>query len=89
MTQISNTQVTGNHMSGEFLDITADRCPMTFVRVRLKLDRMEAGQELEVAFQGQEPFENLPRSLGELGHAVLALEAPGPDRPGRLRLRRS
>jgi tRNA 2-thiouridine synthesizing protein A len=58
----------------EFLDVTADRCPMTFVRTRLRLDRMEAGQVLEVRFAGREPAENLPRSARELGHTVLALD---------------
>lgn len=58
----------------ETLDVTADRCPMTFVRTRLRLDRMAAGQVLEVRFAGREPAENLPRSARELGHDVLALE---------------
>ncbi|WP_206931483.1 sulfurtransferase TusA family protein [Roseococcus thiosulfatophilus] len=58
----------------ESLDVTADRCPMTFVRTRLRLDRMAAGQVLEVRFAGREPAENLPRSARELGHDVLALD---------------
>lgn len=47
---------------------------MTFVRTRLRLDRMAIGQVLEVRFAGREPAENLPRSARELGHEVLALE---------------
>lgn len=58
----------------EMLDVSADRCPMTFVRTRLRLDRMAAGQVLEVRFAGREPAENLPRSARELGHDVLALD---------------
>lgn len=58
----------------ETLDVTADRCPMTFVRTRLRLDRMAPGQVLEIRFAGREPAENLPRSARELGHDVLALE---------------
>lgn len=53
------------------LDITAETCPMTFVRVRLALDRMAAGQVLRVRLRGQEPLRNIPRTAAEQGHAVL------------------
>ncbi len=53
------------------LDITADTCPMTFVRARLQLDRMASGEVLELRFRGEEPRRNLPRTLAEQGHAVL------------------
>lgn len=73
----------------EFIDVTADRCPMTFVRTRLRLDRMAAGQVLEVRFAGREPAENLPRSARDLGHAVLALETDEAVEPrGRVLIRK-
>lgn len=56
------------------VDVTADTCPMTFVRTRLRLDRLAAGEVLEIRFRGQEPRENLPRSLAEQGHEVLRLD---------------
>ena len=56
------------------LDITADVCPMTFVRVRLALDRMTVGQVLLVRLQGEEPVSNVPRSAAEQGHTVLSSE---------------
>ncbi|QEO16741.1 sulfurtransferase TusA family protein [Acetobacter vaccinii] len=54
------------------LDITADRCPMTFVRVRLALDQMVAGQVLVVRLMGEEPHRNVTRSVQLLGHTLLA-----------------
>ncbi|MBX6744051.1 MAG: sulfurtransferase TusA family protein [Acetobacteraceae bacterium] len=54
------------------IDITAETCPMTFVRTRLALDRMEKGQTLLVRLRGEEPRRNVPRTAGEQGHAVLA-----------------
>lgn len=54
------------------IDITAETCPMTFVRTRLALDRMEKGQTLLVRLRGEEPRRNIPRTAGEQGHAVLA-----------------
>ena len=60
------------------LDITADVCPMTFVRVRLALDRLASGDTLQVRLHGAEPTENVPRTLLEQGHTVLSQEA-APD----------
>jgi tRNA 2-thiouridine synthesizing protein A len=68
-------------MSGDLtLDITADTCPMTFVRTRLALDRMQPGQTLLLRLRGEEPRRNIPRTAAEQGHAVLAQrEEGGPD----------
>lgn len=54
------------------IDITRDVCPMTFVRTRIALDRMTAGQTLLVRLRGEEPSRNVPRTAAEQGHAVLA-----------------
>ena len=48
---------------------------MTFVKVRLMLDKMPAGEKLEVRLQGEEPLKNVPRSAQELGCVV---SAPAP-----------
>ncbi|MBU8536901.1 sulfurtransferase TusA family protein [Falsiroseomonas tokyonensis] len=59
------------------LDITGETCPMTFVRTRLALDRMQPGQVLRLALKGEEPRRNVPRTATEQGHTVLsATEAP-------------
>lgn len=59
------------------LDVSADTCPMTFVRARLALDRMAEGAVLAVRFRGEEPRRNLPRTAAEQGHEVLRLEDLG------------
>ncbi len=69
------------------LDITADTCPMTFVRTRLALDRMVPGQVLRVRLRGEEPLRNVPRTAREQGHEVLSLET-GADGVATLLLRR-
>ncbi|GAC1348023.1 MAG: sulfurtransferase TusA family protein [Acetobacteraceae bacterium] len=55
----------------QMIDITTDICPMTFVRVRLALDRMQPRQVLRVLLRGDEPLRNVPRTATEQGHAVL------------------
>jgi len=58
-----------------FLDITRETCPMTFVKVKLKLARMDKGEQLEVLLNAGEPLENVPRSCEEQGFKVLSSEA--------------
>ncbi len=55
------------------IDITRETCPMTFVRVRLALDRMSSGEILQVLLKGDEPLRNVPRTASEQGHAVVGL----------------
>lgn len=69
------------------IDITADLCPMTFVRTRLALDRMATGEVLLVRLAGAEPLENVPRTAEALGHHILHRQT-GPDGVTLLWLRR-
>lgn len=67
-----------------FLDISAEVCPMTFVKTKLLLERMPPGSVARVRLQGAEPLENVPRSVQEMGHRILACdpEGAGEDRDG-------
>lgn len=69
------------------IDITGETCPMTFVRVRLSLDRLAPGEILEVLLKGEEPRRNVPRTAREQGHEVLE-ETSLPDGVTRVVLRR-
>jgi TusA-related sulfurtransferase len=53
------------------LDITRETCPMTYVRVRLALDRMASGQTLLVRLQGADPVRNVPEMARAQGHAIV------------------
>jgi tRNA 2-thiouridine synthesizing protein A len=53
------------------LDITADTCPMTYVRTRLALDNLQPGQILAVKLRGADPQANVPRTAAQQGHTVL------------------
>ena len=61
----------------EFLDITNETCPMTFVKVKLQLAKMEQGQDLEVILNEGEPLNNVPASCEEQGYKVLSIEEVG------------
>jgi TusA-related sulfurtransferase len=61
----------------QIIDITGEVCPMTFVRTKLKLERMRSGEVLSVRLRGEEPLRNVPRAAREEGHAILGIEADG------------
>ena len=63
----------------ETLDITAEVCPMTFVRVKLKLAKLAGGAELAVRLREGEALSNVPRSLRQEGHEILSLEPEAGD----------
>jgi TusA-related sulfurtransferase len=55
------------------IDITAETCPMTFVRTRLALDTIAPGEILLVRLQGADPLANVPRAAADQGHEPLDL----------------
>lgn len=70
------------------LDVRACACPLTWVKTKIALDRLEVGEVLEVWLGAGEPVESVPRSAEEDGHRLLALEplATGVERSYRLLL---
>jgi TusA-related sulfurtransferase len=61
------------------IDITGEVCPMTFVRTKLRLERMRPGEVLSVRLRGDEPLRNVPRAAREEGHLILGIVAEGND----------
>ena len=45
-----------------FIDVTQEICPITFVKVKIKLESMPSGKVLEVKCRGKEAFENISKS---------------------------
>ncbi len=60
-------------MSDYSIDITDKKCPMTFVKTKLLVERMAIGETADVRLRAGEPLENVPRSLKEMGQEVLSL----------------
>jgi TusA-related sulfurtransferase len=52
------------------LDLTGVACPMNWVKTKLALERLHAGDELTVRLDAGEPLESVPRSAREDGHDV-------------------
>jgi sulfite reductase (ferredoxin) len=60
------------------LDLSGVACPMNFVKTKLQLEEMDAGQILHVILDGGEPIRNVPRSVQSEGHKVVEV-SPRPD----------
>lgn len=56
-----------------FIDITADVCPLTFVKTKLLLEKMPPGALATVRLKGAQPLDNVPRSVKAHGHEVISL----------------
>ncbi len=50
---------------------------MTFVRTKLRLERMQPGETLRVRLRGGEPLRNVPRAARDEGHVILGIEQDG------------
>lgn len=63
----------------QIIDITGEVCPMTFVRTKLRLERMRSGEVLSVRLRGEEPLRNVPKAARDEGHIILGIVPVGSD----------
>ena len=68
------------------LDLRGVICPYNFVKTKLKLETMDEGQVLAVLLDDGDPIKNVPRSVENEGHTVLAQDRVGAA--FRVRIRR-
>ncbi len=68
------------------LDLRAFACPLTYVKTRIALERLDPGQVLEVWLAAGEPVESVPHSAEEDGHRVVGVAALGAVAPDAWRV---
>lgn len=68
-----------NDLPVRVLDVTAEVCPITFVKTKLLLEDMRPGEVAEIRLNAGEPLVNVPRSATEGGHRVLSVEPEDAD----------
>ncbi len=56
------------------IDLRGVSCPLNYVKTKLKLEKMEAGQVLEILLDDGESIVKVPRSVKEDGHKILKIE---------------
>jgi len=60
-------------------DLRGVACPLNYVKTKLKLEMMDAGEKLEVWLDAGEPIKNVPMSLKNDGHLIHLHEALEPE----------
>ncbi|MFH1542645.1 MAG: sulfurtransferase TusA family protein [bacterium] len=53
------------------VDLTGVACPINYVKTKLALEALAAGQILAILLDDGEPIVNVPRSAKEDGHKIL------------------
>ena len=59
------------------IDVSGTTCPMTFVKVKVALEGLAPGEVLEALLNSDEHPREVPPSVREEGHDVLAVEPHG------------
>ena len=52
------------------LDITNDKCPITFVKTKIALEKLKSNQYLNIYIKEGDALDGLPSSLKELGYQI-------------------
>lgn len=63
----------------ETLDLRGVKCPMNFVKTRLKLDKMSEGERLIVFLDQGEALESVTSSVTAEGHVIESSEKKDED----------
>ena len=55
------------------LNLKGEICPMTFVKTKLAIEKLNSGERIKVIFNSSEAKINVPKSLKELNYKVIAI----------------
>ncbi|MDR2849584.1 MAG: sulfurtransferase TusA family protein [Verrucomicrobiota bacterium] len=61
-------------MSDHIVDLRGVTCPTNFVKAKLALELVDAGETVQFFIDDGEPVKNVPRSLKAEGHKLLGLK---------------
>lgn len=61
------------------VDLRGVTCPTNFVKAKLELEMVEAGETVQFLLDDGEPVKNVPRSLKAEGHRLLSLQENNGD----------
>ena len=56
------------------IDLLDEICPMTFVKTKLAIEQINQGERIKVIFNSQEAKINVPKSLSEVNHKIIAIK---------------
>jgi len=56
------------------IDLLGEICPMTFIKTKLAIEKINYGEKIKIIYNSQEAKINVPKSLIELNHKVLKID---------------
>jgi TusA-related sulfurtransferase len=59
------------------VDLRGVTCPTNFIKAKLELEMVDAGETVQFLLDDGEPVKNVPRSLKTEGHRLLSLQENG------------
>ncbi len=59
------------------LNLIGVKCPLNFVKAKLALEKMPAGEQLEILLDPGEPAETVPKSLMTEGYEIVEEKTKG------------
>ena len=63
-----------NVKSSLVMDLRGIECPLNFVKTKIQLEKMKAGEILEVWLDPGEAIESVPKSVIEEGHEIVEIK---------------
>ncbi len=54
-----------------FLDLTKYKCPITFVKAKIALEKLHKNESLVIKINEGEDLNNMPESLKEIGFKII------------------
>ena len=54
-----------------FLDLTKYKCPITFVKAKIALEKLKKNETLTIKINEGEDLDNMPESLKEIGFKIV------------------
>jgi tRNA 2-thiouridine synthesizing protein A len=55
------------------IDLLNEICPMTFVKTKLALEKINKGERIKVIYNSQEAKTNVPKSVIEMNHKIISI----------------
>ena len=56
-----------------FLDLTKYKCPITFVKAKLALEKLKKNETLTIKINEGEDLDSMPESLKEIGFKIIKI----------------
>ena len=58
----------------KIINLEGEVCPMTFVKTRLEIEKIEKNHIIKFIYDSEEAKTNVPKSIKEIGYSILEIK---------------